>query len=440
MTRLLVGHDFNEDLRTRHSAAWYCQRLAWFAEDGDVLVLPVAPDEGWLEYVGDLTGTDPATLAVVVPPPGAAGSGQLTKDRLRDPRFLAELRAAVAGRPVEYVYALWPDARVVELAAHLGAERAVPGYRFLTQGGDAIANSKAFFRAVASGIGLPVAEGTVVRSRQAAEEEILRLLDDDHPVMLKNEFLSGGWGNEILTRRGGVRRLGARRLVELEGRSSVREYLEERWPRLTDAGRHELVVERYFPESQGVFAEFSIEDDGVHYGGQGHLLSTPYGGASITPAADVDPDRMAEVVSGGRQLCEAMRAIGYRGVLSADAIVTPAGQVMFTEYNGRSTGSTHGYQIVGRKIIGPDYAEDRVIVERLGTDAWCIESFAEAVQMLRASGLQYDPQTRRGVVFLHAFDPGTTSVPYVVIDESIAAAAEIEVQLGKAFDFVPRLT
>lgn len=435
MTQLLVGHDHNEDLRTRKSASWYSQRLAWFATDGDVLVLPVQPDEDWLKYVTGLTGTRRRTLSVVVPPPGAAATGQLTKDRLRDPDFLTELRAAVAGRPIENVYALWPDARVVELAATLGAEQAVPGYRFLKQGGDAFANSKAVFRTVASGIGLPVPEGAVARSRESAEEEAMRLLDAGCSVVLKSEFLSGGWGNDIITRQEDIRRIGARRLIQVDGRSTVRDYLAERWDKLTAGGRHQLVVERYIPGSDAVFAEFSIRDDGVHYGGQGRLLTVPYGGVEIIPAVGIHPDRTAEMIAHSRRLCEALHAVGYRGVLSADAIVTPDGKVLFTEYNGRSTGSTHTYRIIGEKIVGPGYADDRVIVERLGTDPWTVSSFGEAAQRLVDSDLHYDPATRRGVLLLHAFDPGTNSVPYVVIDEDLEATAVIEAQLGKVFDF-----
>jgi hypothetical protein len=440
MTRLLVGHDFNEDLRLRRSVPWYCQRLAWFAEDGDVLVLPVPPDEGWLKYVTRLTGTAYSTLSVVVPPPAEGGAGQLSKDQLRDPGFLAELRAAVAGRPIDLVYALWPDARMVELAGELGAANAVPGHRFLAQGGDAFVNSKAMFRLVASGIGLPLPEGAVAMSREAAEEQVTRLLDKGLPVMLKNEFLSGGWGNEILTRRGGIRRVGARRLVELEGRSSVREYLEERWARLSGWGRHSVVVEEYHVNSTGVFAEFSIRDDGVHYCGQGAFITVPYGGAEVIPAAGVDPERMAEVIRGGRQLCEALRALGYRGILSADAMVTPHGQVLFNEYNGRSTGSTHTYQIIGEKIIGRGYADDRIIVERIGWGPWQVSGFAEAERLLKDSGLFYDPAARRGVLFMHAFDPASNCVPYAVVAEDLAAAERIELRLGRVFGYTPPLT
>jgi hypothetical protein len=436
MTGLLIGHDVNEDLRMRKSAGWYSQRLAWFAEDGDILVLPVALDEGWLEYVTGLTGTRCDTLSVVMPP---GEGGQLTKYRLRDPEFLAQLRFVVDGRTIDRVHALWPDAWVVELAREFGAEHAVPGHRFLSQGGDAFVNSKAMFRLVASGIGLPVAEGAVATSVQNAEEEVLRLLNQGYPTMLKNEFLSGGWGNEIITRRGGLRRIGARRLIELEGRTSVHDYLAERWERLSGSGRHAVAIERYHPDSTGVFAEFSIEDDGVRYGGQGVFRMSPYGGVEIIPAFGVDPDRMDEVVSGGRRLCEALHAIGYRGVLSADAFVTPDGQVMFNEWNGRCTGSTHTYRIVGGKVVGPDYADDRIIVERLGSDPWQIGSFAEARRRLEESDVAYDPAVRRGVVLLHAFDPVTNSVAYAVIGEDMDVTDEIELRLGKLFGFTPRL-
>ncbi|WP_147455140.1 peptide ligase PGM1-related protein [Saccharothrix australiensis] len=432
----MVGHDFNEDLRNRNAAAWYSQRLTWFARDGDVLVLPTEPDKAYVEYVTGWTGTSAESLRFVVPPPGEGAIGRLTRERLRDPEFLDRLRAAAEDRVIDHVYALWPDARVVELADALGVGHAVPGRGFLSQGGDAVANSKALFRVIARGVGVPVAEGAVCLHPRAAEQAVTALLDAGHPAMLKNEFMSGGWGNEIISRTPHIDPIGARRLVVVADAITLRDYLEEHWDKLTGDGRHSLVVERYHPDSSAAFAEFHVGDDGVRFGGQGQLLSLPQA-ASVIPAPNVDAGRMAEIIDGGRRLGEAMRAIGYRGVLSADAIVTPAGEVLFTEYNGRSTGSTHLYGVVGEQVIGPGYAEDRFIVERIGTPPWSVTTFAEAVDRLAGTDLGYDRASRRGVLFVHAFNPAANCVPYCVVAESMDAATEVEQRLGELFDFAP---
>ncbi|WP_331970140.1 peptide ligase PGM1-related protein [Actinophytocola sp.] len=438
MARLLIGHDVNEDLRLRRSSGTYAQRLLWFAQDGDVLVLPVAPDEAFAEHVTELTGTDMSTLRVVVPPPGKGSIGQLSRDRLRDPGFLEALRAATADKEIDLVSALWPDSRIVELAGVLGLESAVPGSGFLSQSGDALANSKAFFRTLAAGVGVPIADGAVCLTRDVARDTMCRLLGAGHPVILKHEFFSGGWGNDIVSLTVDFQPIGATRMTVLAGLSGVETFLAERWGYLTDDGRHSLVVERYHPDSTAAFAEFSISDDGVALGGTGMLYSLPYV-ASVLPASGISRAELDAVIAGARLLCEAMRAIGYRGILGPDAIVTPDGEILFTEHNGRATGSTHMYGVIGKKVIGPGFGKDRVIVDRQPTVPWSVASFREAADRLRGSDIAFDPATRRGVMLVQPFNVMTGSIPYVVVDDSVEVAIKTERLLGELFDFAPEI-
>ena len=61
MTRLLIANDFNEDeagiaeARSKKTG-WWAQRMVWFAEDDDVLVMTVEPEPAYLDYVTSLTG------------------------------------------------------------------------------------------------------------------------------------------------------------------------------------------------------------------------------------------------------------------------------------------------------------------------------------------------------------------------------------------------
>jgi len=437
--RLLVGCDYNEDLLTAESAGWNVQRLLWFAEDDDVLLLPVEPEAAFVDYVFGLTGVDSSTVKVVVPSSGDGAPPSLSGRRLRDPDLLGRLEKALDRRRITSVQALWTDRRVVDLASALGAVDALAGHRFFAEGGDTLANSKAVFRAVAAGVGLAIPEGAVCLTLKRAVDIAERLLTDG-PIIVKHEFGSGGAGNDIVTTSAGLRPIGAARMAVLASSQLVGSYLGERWDGLTDGGRHALVVERYFPESMAVFAEFTIGGDGVRLGGQGQLMSLPHEVMSeIIPAVNIDPLLVGRVIEGGAKLCEGLRAIGYRGVLSADAIVTPHGEVYFTEYNGRYTGSTHTYAVIGEKLVGPNYADDCVIVERLETKAWSTSSFSDAVTALTASGLAYDPATRRGVIYVHPFDPHSNSVPYCVVAENPEAAADIEMRLGEMFRFAPPL-
>ncbi|MBA6439095.1 peptide ligase PGM1-related protein [Streptomyces sp. GMR22] len=426
MPRLLIGNDFNEDRVSivdakRNKTAWWSQRLLWFAQDDDVLVTAVPPDEAYLEYVTGLTGTRRSSLRVVVPPPGELGVGVLSADRLADEEFLGQLRAAIGDRPVERIVPLHPDASVAGLARALHTEDALPGCGFLSQGGGRLANSKPAFRALAAGVGAPLPAGGVCASRSEAQRVIGELVDAGYPVILKHEFRTGGRGNEILSPVAGVAPVGAPRAVVVPDRAALRGYLERRWDWLSSHGQSPVVAERYFPGSRAVFAEFALTDGGVAAAGQGEMMSAPLAAAQIVPIPGLHPDAAAELDRGGRRISAALHAMGYRGMLSADAVVTPDGAVLFTEYNGRITGSTPVYRIIGERVVGADYAETRVLLDR---DGWPVPSFRAAVDRVAAAGLAYDPVERTGVVFTMPYNPGNGTIRYCVVAESPEAARE----------------
>nr|BAU09321.1 amino acid ligase [Streptomyces roseoverticillatus] len=439
-TRLLIGNDLTEEARNGDGwVRWGVQRLLWFARDGDVVVLPVDPDPDFLRHATALTGTDCATLRVVVPPPGPPGSepGLLTADRLAHEGFRTALRRALGGRAVRRVVALWPDVTVAELARSLEAEHALPGHAFLRQGGGLLVNSKAVFRAVAAGAGVPLPPGTVCSAPQEAEDQIDEFFRAGRPVILKHEYLSSGTGNEIVSPVAGIRPIGARRVVRLTGRPAVRAHLAAHWDRLTSGGRRRLVAEEYVPDSTAHFAEFLITERGAELAGHGEMVSAPLATAEIIPSPGLTPAQRTRLVDGGRALCGPLKAMGYRGRLSADAIATPDGRILFTEYNGRVTGSTPIYGVIGEQVVGPDYARERVLLETVWPDGWHISSFRDAERRIEAAGLAYDRTTRTGVMLISAFDPRRRAVMYCVVAESLPAAREQQRRLGDVFSTRP---
>jgi hypothetical protein len=442
MTRLLIGNCFTDELAGDpvllppdhlQTAAASAQLLVWLAEDDDVLVLPEPPDPDLVEYVTGVTGTRASTLRVLVPPPGAAGTELLTADRLADPGFRAELQGVVDDT-VDTVFGLTPDASVVALARSLGLAHAVAGSGFVGQGGGMFVNSKALFRMVAAGAGVPLPAGAVCTNPQDAEEAVMTLLDQGMPVMLKRDYACGGLGNELLTAAPGVRPVGAGRLVEVTDRGSVRAYLADRWDWLSNGRRYFVVVEQYVPDSRGIFVEFDITDDGAVFAEHGEMLSDPVAYAQVIPSPGLPDRALADLVAAGARLCESLRVLGYRGFFCADAIVTPTGEVLFTEYNGRVTGSTHIYRVVGRKIVGPDYGADRVLVEYTG---WPVPSFREAAERLAGAGLAYDPATRTGAVLVKAYNRANGTVRYCAVAPDLAAADLLRAQVDDLFAGVP---
>ena len=207
-------------------------------------MLPEEPQKAFFDYVATMLGTRPSSFKFLVPPPGSGGTGGVTGEQLADRGFRDALRRVIGDEKVDGVFALWPDASVARLARSLGVEDALPGCAFMAQGGGALVNSKAVFRSVAAGVGVPIPPGGVCASPRDAEELIMDLLDQGNLVMMKKEYLSGGRGNEILSPSTGVRPVGARRVVVASDRDAVRSYLAGRWEWLSSGGQHQVVVGR----------------------------------------------------------------------------------------------------------------------------------------------------------------------------------------------------
>ncbi|MEO6501128.1 MAG: peptide ligase PGM1-related protein [Jatrophihabitantaceae bacterium] len=403
-------------------------RSLWFAHSGDVVVLPYPPREEYLAYVTDLTRTDPGSLTVLVPPSGVLGGELLTPDRTADPGFRRHVHAAVQGQGVDRVLAVYKDVPIAQFAVAVGLT--LPGHAFSAQGGDAIVNSKAAFRAIAAGAGVPIAQGLVTTRRMEAQAVITELLAAGHSVIVKQEFQGGGFGNEILSPVAGVRVAGAPREVVLPDAAAVADYVARRWEWLTVGGRRQLVIERYLTGCDTVYAEYLIADDGPELSGTGEILMEPVAVGEIVPAQALTPANSAFLVESGQRLCRSLHAMGYRGYLSADAVLTPEGDIVFTETNGRISGSSHLHISIGARVLDAAHRGRRVLLQLGG---WATPSFAAAVERLRDAGLAFDRQTGLGVVLVSDLMPDGT-LSYCAVAEDLESARTLNRQLVGLFD------
>ncbi|GAA3853445.1 hypothetical protein GCM10022243_18830 [Saccharothrix violaceirubra] len=436
MAKLIIANSRTEEMvgdlslltpDERVAGGWGAQRLFWFASDGDVLVLPWVAQDRYVDYVLGLTGTDRASLTLVVPPTGYLGEELLTPDRLADEGFRARLREALAGKGIDRIVTAYDDAYVVDLAKHLGIEHALPGFAFSEQGGDALVNSKAAFRAVAAGVGVAIAPGTIAGRPELAESTIGAILGRGDSVIVKKEFAGGGFGNEILATDATVRPAGARNVVLLADADAIKAYVAEKWSWLTGGRDDRLVIEQYFTGSATVYAEFVVADDASHLLGTGEILMEPVAIGEIVPPRSITPEQHVELVDAGRRLCDAFRGLGYRGNISADAIRTGDGRIVFSETNGRLTGSTHLHAVLRDRMLRPDFRGERVMVERA---VWSVPSFEGAVDALVAAGLAFDPETGTGVVLTGNYVPVNGKVMYCVVGKDFESAEAVAASLA----------
>lgn len=415
----------NSDDSERLIGAWGAQRVLWFAEDGDVLVLPWHPPAEYLAYVTGVTGTDPASLTVLVPPPGELGVDLLTPDRILAPALIGDVRKATAARTVHRVLTCYDDQTIVAFAQAAGVSHALHGHAFTAQGGVAIVNSKAAFRAIATGAGISIAPGVVTSKREHATLVAEDIFRSGHPVMVKQEFNSGGFGNSILSPVAGVIAAGAHDVTVMSA-AELAAHFRDSWETLTSGGHTRVVIERYFTDCVTVYAEFDVQDDAVVLSGLGQIVMQPVAAGEIVPPQDASHDAVSEVATGGRHLCEVLRTIGYRGYVSADAIVTPEGNVFFTETNGRVTGSTHLHITIRKRILDRQNHGHRVLIE---SEGWPVSSYLAAVEALSSSGLGYREETGIGVLMTANYVPVDGTVMYCVVGGTYEEARSIEASL-----------
>lgn len=404
--RILIGNHIDPAIRDRGDLRAWTQRVVWFARDGDVVVLSDEPDRQFLTYATSFTGVTPESLRILVPPAGHHGGRLLDPEGLTSAEFLRAVRDALgeAGLDqVEEVFALWPSAHVSRFAAALGVEDRFPGAGFFSQNGGELGNNKATFRALAAGAGVPIPAGAVCRSRSEAVAATAELLAGTGAVVVKQAHNGAGVGNQLVLRDASLAsdHVGARHLHHLDrgDPNEIEAYWTQRWDWASAQSRFPVVIEEFTPHTVSVYSEHYATDDGtrptemgtLHY--VGRRLSH-----QVVPLRGVDENVREQLLRGGARLAKTYRAFGYRGHLSADAVVTAHGRVVFTEVNAQVSGSLHIYQIIAHRIVGVTAAPERSVVEYHVPPTWAVadfETFRAAVDEL---GGAYDPVTRTGVI------------------------------------------
>jgi hypothetical protein len=432
MSRLIISNQLTEEtvegdgalpLEYRQFLAVIAHRMLWFARDDDVVVLPTQPSEQFIGYVREHMGLSDARPTIVIPPPGRQGSELLYPDRLTNPAFLAELRALVRDKHVDRVFPFYLDDTVLELARALGLSGPYGSLDFLAERGGELVNSKAVFRAIAAGNGVAIPEGRVCTTSVEAAEFAWARLAGGEPIIVKQDLHGGGYGNELLVPADGMSGVGVNSTIVTADRESLAAHLREHWDRYTYGGARPVVVEHYIRDCGQLYVEMLIADAGCELVQYGEMRMKPILNGLVIPPSSADLPDLKDFLAGAERIATAERALGYRGHAAMDAIVTPDGQVLFNELNGRVAGSTH-LDVVARRVIGDDYLTERVLISR-NRCAW--SSFESARATLATHGLAFDQDTRTGVLLPGDDDaPGGPTGQLLVVAKDLPAAQALE--------------
>ncbi|MBT2480472.1 peptide ligase PGM1-related protein [Streptomyces sp. ISL-94] len=432
--RLLIANDIDDTLFLRPDPRAWAQRVFWFAEEGDLVLVSDTPDPAFVEHVGRVKGTDMSRVDVRLCPEGLHGRRRIDFLALFDRRFLDSIARDVAC--VTEVFSLFPSAQLSEFASQLGIRDCLPGADFIAQGGGELANSKATFRALAAGSGVRIAAGSVCRSHLEATAATQWLLDAGHDVMVKMAHHGAGSGNEMVLRPGrhAPQHIGGRTVHELDGRQdAVSRYWRDRWDWASADGRYAVVVEQLLDATASYYAEYAVTDAGVELGGVGRLSFIDRRLAFETfPARSLTESQHLELVSGAETLARAYHGIGYRGQLCADAVATGDGRIAFTEVNARTTTSTHLYDIMAG--LSPD--EMTMLSQRLTPETWKPISTAGFLETVADAGLLFDRDRRRGVLMTMPVSQasGKGGFLYVIVCGDPEEEAAYQRELGRLFD------
>ncbi|MFD5629969.1 hypothetical protein [Streptomyces sp. NPDC127072] len=446
--RILIGNHIDPAIRDRGDLRAWTQRVLWFARAGDVVLLCDEPDPQFLTYQASFTGVDPASLHILVPPVGRHGGRLMDPESLTSDKFVRTVRDVLGERGldgVEEVFALWPSAHVARFATALGIRDRFPGADFFAQGGGELGNNKANFRALAAGAGVQIPAGAVARSEREAIDATTTLLDQVGAVMVKQAHNGAGVGNQLLVRDASLAsdHVGARHLHHLDsgGRKAIEAYWKERWDWASASGRFPAVIEEFVPDAVSVYSEHYAADDGTRPTEMGTLL---YVGRRLShqtvPLRGMDENIREQLLRGGTRLAEAYRTLGYRGHLSADAIASPDGQVVFTEVNAQVSGSLHIYQAIAHHIVDTAAAPERSVVEYHVHPTWAVPGFDAFLEATDELGCGYDPATRTGVIVsmpVIPIEPGRAQFVFCLAYATDADRQSVWDALDQRFAAVP---
>lgn len=418
--RLLIANHIDPSLLRQPDQRTFTQRIFWLAREGDLILVASEPDAAFLEHVCDNLGIKQESFTIMcVTPPSDEG-------RVFDPRLLIDddliARLLPLTKECTEVLCLWPSVQVAELAMRLGLEHAFEGCAFFSQGGDAFANSKASFRALAAAAQVPIPKGTVCRAADELGDAISRLLEEVDGVMVKQAHNGAAAGCTVISRTLGTvpRTAGS---IWIDDLSELEDSIPHLWHWASANDRFPVVVEELKIGFRTVWFEFESRDPGVILRSRGGLEYEK--GKMVREHAplmwDVDQDALDAAEEDALRLAEVYHAIGYRGHLSADGLVNDLGEYTFTEMNARIGGSLPIYGGIWERVVKQSNCVDRHIVQHLSPSYWTNLSTREVLERLEAANLLYDPVTRTGAALgippLHAIGQGSFQLILVTEDE-----------------------
>jgi hypothetical protein len=410
-------------------------RMAWFAEPGDIVVLPRDLSSQLKVYIARTLGYEPGSVTHLTPDWGVGHPRPIRAHELLH-TGLAQRLARLIGDPANWtLYPYCYERSTQQFAERLGLDGERDVRPFVKQGGAELLNDKRVFRSVAAGRGVSIAEGAVCATPWQLEECIAAMIDMTGAVIVKQDRHSGGFGNLIVSRTAATGALGAPEVLVAGDESQIRDQSRIVWTRLAYAERAPLVVEVYYPVSACLTAEFKVDaaSNAVTFLNCGEVRQAPILSGLIMPSA-VPPYQLAAFIADAAELARLCCDLGYDGLVNIDGIVTGSGAVIINEFNGRIGGCSHIHRIL-ESVAGPRYGDRLVTLSHSRTIALSID---QVFGIMEERGLSFDRGAGHGIVVTGEDTAGTGHLEYLSIapsrEEAMRLEAEFEALLGADAD------
>ncbi|NEA54242.1 hypothetical protein G3I60_08760 [Streptomyces sp. SID13666] len=351
-------------------------REIWLARPGDVLLTPVPLSPAFIRYACSVLDMPIDAIGVLTVPDVA---GAAMADTVRSTRALTSLRDLVAQRPGYRLLPTALDSATVALAAELDIPISPYDLSTRAAGPDAVAvtallNTKAGFRTAAQDLGMRLPDGQLCDGSRlpAVARELIGAYQD---IVVKPDRSAGGHGLRFISGRD--------------------------LPLAAEPAAGQWVVEEYLAHCRSVSAQFHTgeHEPRMLFSGEMSTRDGAFTGYR-SPLADVPEYTVKKLERWGLDLGDYLAARGYRGPYSIDALVTRQGGLYATEANVRRTATTTPHAMITRLL--PSSPTPAWLMGTRRADR--VYTFPEAVDLLAAAGLAYDPGTGAGVL-LYADDP-----------------------------------
>ncbi|MCA6101026.1 hypothetical protein J6525_21795 [Bradyrhizobium sp. WSM 4400] len=402
-------------------------RSAWFAQEGDLIISPVAIRPDLLSFIGATLDFDASSLSLLVPECGGTAS-VLDDCTLLSNIVVERINSHLRQKSSWRIYPCYPSEGVARLAALLRIPQS--GSEFALQRGPDLLNRKSHFRQLATSVGLPLPNGCVTTNSDDLLRAITSLRSETGNVIVKLDNGAGGVGNVILTGHDSGPLPGARDTRQISWPSFNPEAL---WSEMTTASCKTLVVESYHLARSPFYLEYEIEADGsiafINSGSIRLRRSSDQSERSLIWTglelpSDLRNEQWLAAQAHAYRFAELARGLGYRGMINIDAIFTSDGRLLFNEANGRWGGGSVLHNIAVR-LLGFDYSGFYVISSVRNVRSRSLQAAQDRFVKER---FLFDRTRKDGVIPLAA-DEDAGTVECLAIARDRAASRELQHRL-----------